>query len=103
MRLILETFQAIEKNEGGRKLVVLADMLELGNQSAELHAKMIESLNFEILDKVYLYGPMMKSLYQVANGNPNVSYFTDLENLSATIKKKICNQMTKYYSKVQTE
>ncbi len=89
MRLILETFQAIEKNEGGRKLVVLADMLELGNQSAELHAKMIESLNFETLDKVYLYGPMMKSLYQVANGNPNVSYFTDLENLSATIKKDL--------------
>mgnify|MGYP000152203917 FL=1 len=30
MRLILETFQAIPKNENGRKIAVLADMLELG-------------------------------------------------------------------------
>ena len=41
MRLILETFQAIPKNENGRKIAVLADMLELGPTAAQLHKEEI--------------------------------------------------------------
>ena len=90
MRLILETFQAIAKNPGGRKIAVLADMLELGENSASMHAKMLDSLDMTKLDKVYLYGPMMKNLAQAAQNIPQIYYFETLsaltENLQAEIK-----------------
>ncbi|MGO2385185.1 MAG: UDP-N-acetylmuramoyl-tripeptide--D-alanyl-D-alanine ligase [Pseudolactococcus laudensis] len=66
MRLILETFQTIERNPEGRKIVVLADMKELGEQTAQLHAEMITALNPEKLDLLYLYGENMLSLAQLA-------------------------------------
>lgn len=66
MRLILETFQTIARNPEGRKIAVLADMKELGDQTAQLHAEMITALNPEKLDLLYLYGENMLSLAQLA-------------------------------------
>lgn len=66
MLLILETFQTIARNPEGRKIAVLADMKELGDQTAQLHAEMITALNPEKLDLLYLYGENMLSLAQLA-------------------------------------
>ncbi|MGO3415536.1 MAG: UDP-N-acetylmuramoyl-tripeptide--D-alanyl-D-alanine ligase [Lactococcus cremoris] len=89
MRLILETFQAIPKNENGRKIAVLADMLELGPTAAQLHKEVLKSIDFTKIDKVYLYGEMMKNLAEISTDKA-VSYFTDLdlltESLSADLK-----------------
>ena len=89
MRLILETFQAIPKNENGRKIAVLADMLELGPTAAQLHKEVLKSIDFTKIDKVYLYGEMMINLADISTDKP-VSYFTDLdlltESLSADLK-----------------
>ena len=81
MRLILETFQAIPKNENGRKIAVLADMLELGPTAAQLHKEVLKSIDFTKIDKVYLYGEMMKNLADISTDKP-VSYFTDLDLLT---------------------
>ena len=56
MRLILETFSTIPANPNGRKLAVLADMKELGEQSVDLHNQMILSLSPDVLDTVIFYG-----------------------------------------------
>ncbi|MDR9867003.1 UDP-N-acetylmuramoyl-tripeptide--D-alanyl-D-alanine ligase [Lactococcus cremoris] len=89
MRLILETFQAIPKIENGRKIAVLADMLELGPTAAQLHKEVLKSIDFTKIDKVYLYGEMMKNLADISTDKP-VSYFKDLdlltESLSADLK-----------------
>lgn len=67
MRLILETFSKIPTNESGKKIAVLADMKELGEQSVELHKRMIMSLSPEILDTLIFYGENIAELAQLAS------------------------------------
>ena len=67
MKLILETFSAIPKNEGGKKIAVLADMKELGEQSVQLHTKMILSLTPDAIDTVIFYGEDIAELSQLAS------------------------------------
>lgn len=67
MKLILETFSAIPANEGGKKLAVLADMKELGDQSVQLHNQMILSLSPDVLDTVIFYGEDIAELAQLAS------------------------------------
>ena len=94
MRLILETFQTIERNPEGRKIAFLADMKELGEQSARLHAAMITALNPEKLDLLYLYGQDVLPLSQLAQEifpPERVKYFRkddekdELENMSQAL------------------
>ena len=67
MRLILETFSTIPANPNGRKLAVLADMKELGEQSVDLHNQMILSLSPDVLDTVIFYGQDIAGLAQLAS------------------------------------
>ncbi|TMR60865.1 UDP-N-acetylmuramoyl-tripeptide--D-alanyl-D-alanine ligase [Streptococcus pseudopneumoniae] len=67
MKLILETFSAIPAKEGGKKIAVLADMKELGNQSVQLHNQMILSLSPDVLDTVIFYGEDIAELAQLAS------------------------------------
>lgn len=66
MCLILETFSTIPANEGGRKLVVLADMKELGDRSVALHNQMIDSLSPDCLDLLFFYGQDIEGLSDLA-------------------------------------
>lgn len=60
MGLVLDTVSALPST--GRKLAVLADMLELGPDSPQMHASMAEHLQPEIVEKVFLYGSEMQTL-----------------------------------------
>ena len=48
---------------GGRRVVVLSDMLELGDQSTALHAGLAETIEAAKLDLVHAAGPQMRHLY----------------------------------------
>ncbi|MGT2925820.1 UDP-N-acetylmuramoyl-tripeptide--D-alanyl-D-alanine ligase [Streptococcus cuniculipharyngis] len=98
MRLILETFANIPKNEAGRKLVVLADMKELGPTSFALHEQMIDSLSPADFDRLYLYGQEIKGLADLAVdkfGAEAVAYFVKsnqedaFDDLLAAIKEDL--------------
>ena len=67
MKLILETFSAIPANEGGKKMAVLADMKELGDQSVRLHNQMILSISPDVLDTVIFYGEDIAELAQLTS------------------------------------
>ncbi|MCY7128392.1 UDP-N-acetylmuramoyl-tripeptide--D-alanyl-D-alanine ligase [Streptococcus mutans] len=62
MKLILETFSSIPANNGGKKIAVLADMKELGYSELALHAAMIASLDPAVIDRIFLFGPLMQAL-----------------------------------------
>ncbi len=48
---------------GGRRIVVLTDMLELGDHSQSMHAGLAESIAEAGLDLVHAAGPQMRHLY----------------------------------------
>ncbi|MCD2255961.1 UDP-N-acetylmuramoyl-tripeptide--D-alanyl-D-alanine ligase [Agrilactobacillus fermenti] len=58
---VLKNFTAIQTN--GHRIIVLGDMLELGAQSAELHASLAESIQPQQIQTVFLIGKDMQALY----------------------------------------
>ncbi|WP_414839530.1 UDP-N-acetylmuramoyl-tripeptide--D-alanyl-D-alanine ligase [Carnobacterium sp. TMP28] len=61
MKAVLANFSQLKNS--GRKIVVLGDMLELGEQTDKLHLSIQEALSTEEIDQVILYGTHMKVLY----------------------------------------
>lgn len=66
MKLVLETFASLPKPASGRKVVVLADMKELGEQSIALHSQLMAYLSPDAFDRVYCYGEDIKDLAEEA-------------------------------------
>ena len=60
MEYSLNTFDKLYNNM--KKIVVLGDMLELGEKEIEFHREIIEKALSIKCDKIYLYGERMKSL-----------------------------------------
>ena len=58
---VLRSFAALPRE--GRRIAVLGDLRELGENSAALHAGLASELSPEDFDKVYLYGTEMAALY----------------------------------------
>lgn len=61
MKLVLDNFAKMETSY--RKMVVLGDMLELGEQSREMHESLAEYIRPEDFSEVFLYGPEMAYLF----------------------------------------
>ena len=61
MMAALEVFAA-QSAPGGRKVLILGDMLELGPQSASLHASLAPSVGTSGAERVYLVGAHMAAL-----------------------------------------
>ncbi|GEO67360.1 UDP-N-acetylmuramoyl-tripeptide--D-alanyl-D-alanine ligase [Levilactobacillus spicheri] len=75
----------------GRRLVVLGDMLELGDQADVLHAGLADALDPQTFAHVYLVGPHMLALQQAlaekAPELPVTHFATDqLADLTATLQ-----------------
>ncbi len=58
----LET--VIDYSDKYKKIVVIGDILELGENSLYLHANMANLIDFRMFDKIYLVGQQMKALYE---------------------------------------
>lgn len=64
MRAAIEVLGRMSLGAGGRRIAVLGDMLELGAEAAELHARLSFALDTAKIDLVFCAGPLMKALYE---------------------------------------
>lgn len=85
----LETFSKIYNEDSVKKIIVLGDMLELGENELKYHADIYYVLKNVKFDKLYLFGKRMKSLFEKIENeklnNKEIIYF----NKKSEIKEKI--------------
>ena len=62
-------------DNGGKKILVLADMKELGASSAQAHKELGSKIESVRPDYTFLVGAEMKNCYEVIKNRPNVFWF----------------------------
>ena len=86
MKSSLEILNKIESQE--RKIAVLGDMFELGNESKSKHLDLANFINKTKVDEVYSIGKMMKLMNQKLNGKTKIhQHFAERESLKNFLKK----------------
>jgi UDP-N-acetylmuramoyl-tripeptide--D-alanyl-D-alanine ligase len=79
MRLALDSFSEIKAEH---KVIILGDMLELGDKSEEEHLKVLKVLESENAEKVFLVGP----LFHKISSKSGFRKFDNVDNLMKFLK-----------------
>ena len=77
MLKVLDFCQNLDKKSYGKKIFVLADMKELGDESEKSHKAVGEKINSIFPDFVFLIGKEMKACYDVIKNTENVLLFDE--------------------------
>jgi len=86
MKSSLEILNRIKSKK--RKIAVLGDMFELGNESKSKHLDLASFINKTKVDEVYSIGKMMKLMNQKLNGKTKIhQHFIDRESLKKHLQK----------------
>lgn len=80
MRIAIENF---EKLDTERKVLILGDMFELGDESLAEHKNIIELLKTSKVSEVYTAGPCF---YKASDGTPEIRKFSTTEELKAYLQ-----------------
>lgn len=83
MRAALQSFGASYAER--RKIVVLGDMLELGEASAELHRELVSLLLDVGAERILLTGPYMRELFRVLPASAQVAHLDSPEQTLAQL------------------
>ena len=75
--------------EHGRKILVIGDMLELGETSKELHLSIVPSILESNIDKVYCCGEFMRFVYDELPANLQGAYAENSEKLLPLLEKDV--------------
>ncbi|MBS0361468.1 MAG: UDP-N-acetylmuramoyl-tripeptide--D-alanyl-D-alanine ligase [Proteobacteria bacterium] len=75
------------RKAGGRKIVVLTDMLELGPKAAAFHAELAEPLEAAQVDLVFAAGPLMKSLWDALPSTRRGGYAETAAELAPQVER----------------
>lgn len=87
MKAVLGYMGALEHD--GRKLVVLGDMRELGEQSRMLHESLAASIELGEFDEVFLYGEEMRALYEKLAAKLSADHLHYVKEGTATLAAQI--------------
>lgn len=85
MKLAIETFDKLY-NDRTCKIMILGDMLELGEKSEEYHKNIKEYLVKSRAEYIFLYGNEMKKLWSVCQNDKRVYYFKDKNSIFEKIE-----------------
>lgn len=81
MRAGFMSLAAREPGRGGRRIVALTDMLELGEHSERMHAGLAEGIEAAGLDIVFTAGPAMRHLHEALPESRRGGWAEDAEAL----------------------
>jgi len=85
MRVALDLLAAAEVGEGGRRIAVLGDMLELGSHAPKLHAALADIVQNAKVDVALLAGPEMKALHEKLGTSLATEYRANVEELKPVV------------------
>jgi len=89
MRASIETLGLLDIGECKRRLVIIGDMLELGDKSSEYHMKLKNVLVQNKIDKVIAIGKFMEELYNSLPEGLRMEHFAELPQDLNLIFEKI--------------
>jgi UDP-N-acetylmuramyl pentapeptide synthase len=69
----------------GRRVAVLGDMLELGEQGPVLHSGLAETIAEFDIDKVFTAGPLMRGLFDALNAEKKGAHAPDSSQLAPMV------------------
>jgi UDP-N-acetylmuramoyl-tripeptide--D-alanyl-D-alanine ligase len=87
MRSAMATLGA--RKTSGRRLVVLTDMLELGDEAPAFHAGLAEPIEAAAIDLVFCAGPLMKSLWDALPPTRRAAYADRAADLAPQVAQAI--------------
>ena len=85
MRAALKLLGAAKPGPNGRRIAVIGDMLELGSDSAALHAELASDLEANKVDLLFGAGPLTRALYDAAPASIRGAWAEGSSELTADI------------------
>jgi UDP-N-acetylmuramoyl-tripeptide--D-alanyl-D-alanine ligase len=85
MRAAIELLGQMPVGQLGRRIAVLGDMLELGDQAATLHRQLASAIKQNAVDLVFCAGPLMRSLYDALPSNRRGAHAEDAAALEPQV------------------
>ncbi|MBO7243740.1 MAG: UDP-N-acetylmuramoyl-L-alanyl-D-glutamate--2,6-diaminopimelate ligase [Alphaproteobacteria bacterium] len=79
----------LSKQTGGRKVAVLGQMLELGDEAVQMHKDLLKNILENQIDRVYTIGTLMKYLYELLPSSVQGGYFETVEEMMQNIYSEI--------------
>jgi UDP-N-acetylmuramoyl-tripeptide--D-alanyl-D-alanine ligase len=89
MRAALQTLGLTPREEFKRRIVVLGDMLELGEESSKLHRELAEAVDAAGIDVVFASGTDMASLFEALPSECRGGYAETPEELSPVLLSSV--------------
>lgn len=91
MKTALDTLGGLPVKQGGKRVAVLGDMAELGDDSEELHRKVGRMAATANIDVLICYGPLSRGMAEEAKRGSNLKVFhTDkLPKLNRLVKENV--------------